>query len=401
MAIRDINFNNFMMAEVRDNEDPKMEGRLKVFIPSIMFDNNFGEKPKDSSTTSVDSDYIINEDYTVSNLNKSNYIWVRSVNLVENNEASWNSSDKSYPNGGSYRVPRKGTKVLVFFLDGDPQKGYWLPFTPTVDGETIHTKNAFSSFLSPSAKPNVDTIRAYYNGNRIEFDNNNSGIFKIVSGNGLMKVSTDGAVLENGSASIILNGSNIQIGNKGSFKNGLQVMSSHLNLAHSNKIQLVVQNNYIVIDNNLVTINDNITIKNNKINITNNDTSIVVSKNDVKIEKNNEKTDTNSVINLNDTEINIENDKKGDITKINLKNNNILLETNKNDNKNKISLYNNNINIESDNIINITSNKKDININSTEGKIKISSDDVINLEAKESVNVRAKYFNIDALNYNQ
>lgn len=135
-GIESLSFDGFMIGTIRDNVDTKLEGRVKVYLPKIIY-NDDGE----------------------------NGIWVRPLMLIDKGE-------KKSRNGGSYKIPSIGSKVLVIFIDNDPQKGYYFPFTPSSSGDKISNINSTSNFSDAENKVNIDTIRAYTNGNRIEFDNN-------------------------------------------------------------------------------------------------------------------------------------------------------------------------------------------------------------------------------------
>ena len=143
-GIEDLNFDGFMIGFVRDNVDETMEGRIKVYIPKIFYnDINSG-------------------------------IWVRPMNYLS-------SAGGSVSNGGSFRVPAIDSKVLIIFLDSDPQKGYYFPFSPSLKGEKISRINSSANFLRKDTMANVDVIRSYANGNRIEMDNNdnNNACFRL------------------------------------------------------------------------------------------------------------------------------------------------------------------------------------------------------------------------------
>jgi len=134
-GIENLSFEGVMTGIVISNYDETLEGKIKVHIPRIFYNS------------------------------ENTGMWVRPMNFMSKVE------DKS-KYGGSYRVPELKSKVLVVFLDGDPQKGYYLPVSPCIRGEKVNSINASANFFKKEYKHNVDVLRAYSNGNRIEIDNN-------------------------------------------------------------------------------------------------------------------------------------------------------------------------------------------------------------------------------------
>lgn len=227
----ELNYMNLMEAEVRDNEDPDLEGKIAVYIPKLMYNNNYEEKPKETQHQDIDTSKLINsDDFATETLTTetSNYIWVRPLQIFEDNEETWKHEDEDYigykkrngivtpykfsrHNSGTLRVPRIGTIVLVFFLDGDPQKGYYFPFTPTVEGNELDTVNADhpKTLGTKEGRAKTDTIRLYWDGMRIEADTKNHTIV-IVARNGNRvkvfdeKIQIDGDLEVNGNT--VMNG---------------------------------------------------------------------------------------------------------------------------------------------------------------------------------------------------
>lgn len=135
-----LNFDGLMLGIVVDNVDETLEGRIKVNIPKVFL----GDETNDEG------------------------IWIRPLNFMDKEDL------ESKENAGSYRIPAIDSKVLVFFLDEDPQKGYYFPFSPSNIGEKINAFNTTENYPDEELRPNIDVIRSYLNGNRLEFDNNDN-----------------------------------------------------------------------------------------------------------------------------------------------------------------------------------------------------------------------------------
>ena len=181
-----------MQAEVRDNVDPLKEGRIKAFVPRLMYDHDYKEKPIDGQTSGNCFDKIVNKkDFSSpQSISDENYIWARPFQLYENNDPNWKYSTK-YPKSGTYKVPRVGSIITIFFLDEDPHKCYYLNNSPTatdeIDKETIDGNWACKeeNWKDPDKKPNIDVIRFYWNKQRIEVDTN-EGLYENITPNGNM-----------------------------------------------------------------------------------------------------------------------------------------------------------------------------------------------------------------------
>jgi len=189
----------FMEAEVRDNVDPLQEGRIKLYIPRLMFHKKYEEKPITIEETSKCNNIVNEKDFKGINVNikSNNYIWARPVNLYEPNNPNWKDK-KKYENSGSYRIPRIGTIVICFFLDNDPHKCYYLPLSLTKSGDEITGKytHKTENWYNENKRPNIDVIRHYWNNTRIEEDTNEN-TFTITNSNGnVVKMSDDYIKLE-------------------------------------------------------------------------------------------------------------------------------------------------------------------------------------------------------------
>jgi len=186
--IAKMSLSGFMIAEVRNNIDPELEGKIAVFIPQLMYQYEYNEKPYEQTTdVDVDTELVINaDDFKDKQLEveESNYIWARPLTFYEDNIPNWKNNKKFY-NAGSLRVPRIGSQVLIMFLNSDLQKCYYFPFSPTFKDDIIDSANCYKekNFEGIETRPNVDVIRFYWDGMRIEADTNDH-VLKLSAPNG-------------------------------------------------------------------------------------------------------------------------------------------------------------------------------------------------------------------------
>lgn len=209
MAIEDVasmDLSKFMIAEVRDNVDPDKEGKIAVYIPQLMYEYEYNEKPYEKmDAIEIDTAYVINAD---SFKNKqlevvsSNYITARPLSYFEDNSPNWKYQEKYY-NAGSLRIPRIGSQVIVIFINSDIQKCYYLPYSPTVNGDKLDSINCCDekNFEDEQKRTNVDVIRLYYDGMRIEADTN-THMLKLSSPNGTSITIADTGITLNGKVQI-------------------------------------------------------------------------------------------------------------------------------------------------------------------------------------------------------
>jgi hypothetical protein len=166
--VREVGLDGIMRAKVIKIDDPKAEGRIGCIIPRLMFKFDHSIQEVESMEYEVDSSKWdeSSEIQVEETLDTVNYIWMRPSWFVFNGPQENNV-------GGSYRVPRIGTWVFVFFEDEDPQKGYYFPFGPTNDGEVINNEKNESPYIGDvEMNPQVDIIREYPNGTIIYTDFN-------------------------------------------------------------------------------------------------------------------------------------------------------------------------------------------------------------------------------------
>ena len=197
-AIKRIDLNGIMRATVINNVDDRGgEGRIAVAISKLMPTENVladptppkSEDPMDKSILENPNDNSYAEKIQI-----INHYWVRPSFLIDtspiertvtNEISNGKGFQKTILNEdlrktkyisptGEYRIPRIGTEVYIFFEDKDPQKGYYLPFSPTLDGQVtlmdeIENKDNVENL---SKKVNLHIMREFQNGNIIYADTN-------------------------------------------------------------------------------------------------------------------------------------------------------------------------------------------------------------------------------------
>ena len=188
--VRELDLRVQQRGRVVNNVDPRMEGRLGVFIPSLMTDLPDSLEGPAPMVNSIPAGVFENQDEMglSSTIREDSYIWARPCAwLVENGQGSGNQ-------GGSFRVPRVGTMVSVYFEGGDPNRPYWMPFTPTVDGDVVAGANlgkglnlgkTAANWTDPAKRVNVHILAEHDNGNIVALDGNpDSNSFVIRWANG-------------------------------------------------------------------------------------------------------------------------------------------------------------------------------------------------------------------------
>ena len=177
--IQDINLNGFVKARVIKNVDATGEGRLGLFIPSIITEVPHGSEAATPKANTVKQNLFANgpELQVAVQTHGDNYIWVRPcAALVEGGSSSKNTS-------GSYKVPKVGTMVNMYFEGGDPNRPYWMPFTPSINGDVIagtnlgkgtNMANSGSNWKDMAKRVNIHVIAEYDNTNIIYVDNNDN-----------------------------------------------------------------------------------------------------------------------------------------------------------------------------------------------------------------------------------
>jgi len=214
----------FFIAEVRNNIDPDNEGKIGVFIPQLMYENEYNEKPYEKEINiSLNKNLIINSNDFENldlNLEESNYILARPLSYYEDNDPNWKYENKFY-NAGSLRIPRIGSQVIVIFFNEDLQKCYYLPFSPNVENNKINEFNCIDTknYNDSEKRANIDVIRFYWDGTRIEVDTNNHTIKLATPNKNYIKISNDNIEIK---GNVHIKGE-LEVDNKVKFKSTLEV----------------------------------------------------------------------------------------------------------------------------------------------------------------------------------
>jgi len=219
-----LDLSKFVIAEVKDNVDPDNEGKVSVFIPQLMYENEYDEEPfEEDVKVEVDKELVLNsKDFEDSEmeLEESNYIWARPMGLFESNEPNWKYQE-GYCKAGSLRIPRIGSMVLVLFFDSDLQKCYYLPISANIESNKIDSKNCINAgnYEDPEKRCNIDVIRMYWDGSRIEVDTNDH-IIKITTAGGNYIKMSDEKIEIKGDTHII---GKLEVDNEASFKSTVNI----------------------------------------------------------------------------------------------------------------------------------------------------------------------------------
>ena len=175
--VKGLDFSGFFRGRVVKNDDPMGEGRVAVFIPSLITEYpQAGEIPAPSVGVIPPELFANQKELTLpTQVKRDNFVWARpGAALVENGGAAGN-------HGGDWRIPRVGTMVTVYFEGADPNRPYWLPFTPTVKGDVIAAKNlgkglnvqnSAANWKSIKKKVEIQVVAEHDNGNVVYIDNN-------------------------------------------------------------------------------------------------------------------------------------------------------------------------------------------------------------------------------------
>ena len=191
-AMSKTDFEGLMICEVKANNDPKGEGRISVSVPKVMPKPQGAGRPDgqpvDISVEGRNSGGLPDGKYTA-----STSMWIRPLFPVTPGK------------GGSYRVPKLGQRVLMFYLDGDPQKGYYFPFNPTINGEVVN----FSGSMAGNSVLN-DVIREYDDGAILEYDEG-SGTLHFNKGGTDIKADAGQIVLTAGGTTMTIGSGGVQV----------------------------------------------------------------------------------------------------------------------------------------------------------------------------------------------
>ena len=190
-------FKGWMRAQVVSNA--YKDGTIGVFIPKIMKMPNHktdSTEDKNSRDNTKSGNTLFSDDSpfkgTSGGVKHTNQILARPTFLTHD-------SSNAKVKAGSYRVPKKGTWVFVFFEEEDPQKCYWMPFSPTLFSTGIHTAGASDevkqSASDTSKMPDLELVRIWGDGSTMGYDENTGSfiirqasghVFRIRAGNGVV-----------------------------------------------------------------------------------------------------------------------------------------------------------------------------------------------------------------------
>jgi hypothetical protein len=188
--IKEIDYNGNIKGRVVKVDDPKMEGRIGVFIPSLITEVPHHLEEPSPKIHTIPSNLFANQSelQLSTQVQGNNFIWARPCAfLIEGGSKGKNT-------GGSYRIPKIGTMVTIYFENADPNRPYWMPFSPSVNGDVIAgthigkgtNMNASSAnWKDPSKRTNINVLAEHDNGTVLYFDNNdNASSFVLRTGNG-------------------------------------------------------------------------------------------------------------------------------------------------------------------------------------------------------------------------
>lgn len=209
--IGSVGFSGKKRATVVNNVDPLGEGRVAVTIKQLQPKVAECEEPTPADTKrKLNKDRIANKDDNTysEEIQDVNFIWCRPMTMRNCSATEKTSTNQQVKNGGhqtqeigtqlkdsakynagggAYNVPRIGTDIYIEFEDGDPQKPYWLPFSPSIAGQAPPMKNVESRGNAESITNmvNIEVISEGHNGAIMYFDrNDDKGNFVIKLDNG-------------------------------------------------------------------------------------------------------------------------------------------------------------------------------------------------------------------------
>jgi len=175
--VRDLDLGGFFRGVVVERVDPRGEGRVGVFIPSLLTEAPAHTETPSKGQAVLAKDLFHNADDLAipTAVKTSNYIWARPCSgLVENGRAVANA-------GGDYRIPQVGTVVRVWFEHKDPNRPYYDLATPTVNGDVVAATNlgkgtnvttAAANWSDPAKKVNIRVLHEDATGNVVYIDGN-------------------------------------------------------------------------------------------------------------------------------------------------------------------------------------------------------------------------------------
>ena len=176
-----LDLNRIFRARVIRNDDERLEGRIGVFIPSLMTSYAGSQDEPAPNDLAIIPDFVENAaDLGLANTVKEDvYVWARPEHYVDGSR------------GGTYWVPTTGSTVLVYFENGDPNRLYWKPATAHLvddilpqEGLSIVRGNTAGNLEDPKKKPQFDLLREWPNGTSLYYDwNEDTNVLMIVLNN--------------------------------------------------------------------------------------------------------------------------------------------------------------------------------------------------------------------------
>lgn len=154
MAVIDnFNFSGLFVGEVVGSNTETRE--LSVFIPKLM--------PALARSTALSEQPTVKNNKIYSNINYNNTIRTTGSIVVR-------ASDKQT------KLPKEKSKVLVYFFEEDPRRGYWFPFNPNNESEIIDDEKYDNLFkLTVNDKSSLLTTQDEV---KLEFENKDVFFFK-------------------------------------------------------------------------------------------------------------------------------------------------------------------------------------------------------------------------------
>lgn len=177
-------FDGFMNAFVVDNADNM--GRVLCYVPRLFSEHEAYEdikltdiKIKKQTLSGKDlAAFIKNEnaqELTQDTIQLRNCMWFMPVDLIENDPRD---EERIPPTAsGRYKIPRVGSWITVMFLDSDPKKPFWIPWTLHTENELTdnylgNIDNGNTDWENKNKKPNIEVLHEWHNGNILEHNAN-------------------------------------------------------------------------------------------------------------------------------------------------------------------------------------------------------------------------------------
>ena len=156
------------------------DGSIALFIPETMMEMGGGDPADPEITeTSIKGSFAKNSPYKPNiKAQSGNSIWARPT-FFSNDEQEGSKMC------GKFKVPKIGSWVYMFFENGDSQKPYWLPISPTISGKGIDATMMVGHDAAGAKMANMSIIDSFGNGTIIFYDENpdaNAFVIRLGSG---------------------------------------------------------------------------------------------------------------------------------------------------------------------------------------------------------------------------